>query len=157
MSESSSEPLKLRGEDAEDIQVIASCLQDALVAIGDMAFDPEEGSFVLVANRFCWECCRDLGAVRKSRAESATYERVLCGLNFQNVTGVKYRNIGRDDPERVLELLHIAAGPDTVDLFFAGGAVVRLETAKISCHLKDLGERWPTPFRPHHAAEDETV
>ena len=37
--------LKLRAEDAEDLAVISACLQDALVAVRDLAYDPEERSF----------------------------------------------------------------------------------------------------------------
>jgi hypothetical protein len=47
--------LKLRAEDRDDLAVISACLQDALVAVGDIAYVPEERSFVFVANRFRWE------------------------------------------------------------------------------------------------------
>ncbi len=49
------DPLKLRGEDEDDLAVISAVLQDALVAVGEMAYFPEEARFVLVANRFRWE------------------------------------------------------------------------------------------------------
>ena len=48
-------PLKLRAVDADDIAVMSACLQDALVPVHDMRFLAGEASFVLVANRFCWE------------------------------------------------------------------------------------------------------
>src|SRR5260370_7067427 len=47
--------LKLRAEDAEDLAVISACLQDALVAVRDLAYAPQERSFLFVANRFRWE------------------------------------------------------------------------------------------------------
>ena len=47
--------LKLRAEDTEDLAVISACLQDALVAVRDLAYAPEEHSFLFVANRFRWE------------------------------------------------------------------------------------------------------
>ena len=50
-------PLRLRAEDAEDLAVLSACLQDALVAVRDLAYDPGAGVFVLVANRFRWENC----------------------------------------------------------------------------------------------------
>ena len=47
--------LKLRAEDAEDLAVISACLQDALVPVRDLAYVPEDRTFLLVANRFRWE------------------------------------------------------------------------------------------------------
>src|SRR5436309_7302412 len=44
--------LRLRAEDADDLAVISACLQDALVSVRDLAYDPEARSFVFVANRF---------------------------------------------------------------------------------------------------------
>ena len=36
------DPLKLRAEDEEDLAVVSAILQDALVAVGEMAWLPEE-------------------------------------------------------------------------------------------------------------------
>ena len=47
-----SEPLKLRARDLEDMAVIASVLQDALVPLRDVAFLKREKRFVMVVNRF---------------------------------------------------------------------------------------------------------
>ena len=49
------DPLKLRAEDEEDLAVVSTILQDALVPVAEMAYLPEEKRFVLVANRFKWE------------------------------------------------------------------------------------------------------
>ena len=46
---------KLRAEDADDLAVISACLQDALVAVRDLAFVPPDHTFLMVANRFRWE------------------------------------------------------------------------------------------------------
>jgi hypothetical protein len=50
-----SDPLKLRARDLEDMAVIASVLQDALVPLRDVAFLKREKRFVMVVNRFRWE------------------------------------------------------------------------------------------------------
>ena len=56
-------PLRLRAEDAEDLAVLSACLQDALVAVRDFAYDPGARVFIMAANRFRWEGCRpDAGA-----------------------------------------------------------------------------------------------
>ena len=47
--------LQLRAEDEEDLAVISSCLQDALVPLSDMQYDRAARRFVLAVNRFRWE------------------------------------------------------------------------------------------------------
>src|ERR1051325_4571288 len=84
-----SPPLRLRAEDAEDLAVISACLQDALVAVRDLAYDPGAAMFVLVANRFRWEACRSdsgrAGIGQDGSPRGGTFERVLCGVSFANV------------------------------------------------------------------------
>ena len=48
-------PLKLRAHDIEDLRALATCLQDALVPVADLAYLKAEKRFVMVANRFKWE------------------------------------------------------------------------------------------------------
>ncbi len=93
--------LKLRAEDAEDLAVISACLQDALVAVRDLAYAPEERSFLFVANRFRWE-----NGLRPAPGE-IPYERVLCGVTFSEVTAVSYSGFRRTDDGRILSLLAI--------------------------------------------------
>ena len=47
--------LKLRARDARDLETIAACVQDALVALGGMKYLPRERRFALMLNRFRWE------------------------------------------------------------------------------------------------------
>ena len=138
--------LRLRAQDAEDLEILSSCLQDALVRLGDMTFLAEEGRFVLVANRFCWENCEEI------QAELDAYERVNCGLAFEAVKAVRSRNIDRHDRRQILNLLTIEVEEQRVNLLFAGGGVVSLEVEAINGLLNDLGEPWPTKWRPRHPA-----
>ncbi len=144
--------LKLRAEDADDLAVLSACLQDALVAVRDLAFDPEGRIFVLIANRFRWE-----GAGGPVPGEAGN-ERILCGVAFREVAGVAYRGFRRSDDDRILSLLAIRPDDAGVDgailLEFSGGAAIRIEAARILCRAKDLGEPWPTPWRPRHDAEE---
>ena len=48
-------PLRVRVEGMEDLEVLASMLQDALIPISEITFQFESGRFLLVAQRFCWE------------------------------------------------------------------------------------------------------
>jgi hypothetical protein len=143
--------LRLRAEDAEDLAVISACLQDALVSVHDLAYDREARSFMLVANRFRWECGGD------QASGTPPFERTLCGLAFDEVEGVAYRGFHRTEEDRILCLLALRPTPDEagggIDLEFAAGATVRLKTTGIRCRLRDLGEPWPTRWHPEHAAD----
>jgi len=136
--------LKLRAEDAEDLAVISACLQDALVAVRDLAYVPAERSFFLVANRFRWE-----NGLRPLPGESPL-ERTLCGVAFRGVAAVSYSGFRRSDDSRILSLLAIRSEDGAVNLEFSGGAAIRLDVSRILCHAGDLGAPWPTPWRPRH-------
>jgi hypothetical protein len=146
--------LRLRAEDAEDLAVISACLQDALVAVRDLAYDPAARRFMLVANRFCWEGCAG-GA-----APDASFERTLCGIMFDVIDGAVYRGFHRSEEDRILALLAIRPNPATIgtaiDLDFAGDATIRLAAAAISCRAHDFGDPWPTNWQPGHPL-DETA
>lgn len=151
------EKLKLRAEDEEDVQVLSACLQDALVAIGDMKFQKDERRFVLVASRFCWEDenvdtfpTMDDGETD----DELLHQRVHCGIRFENVTAVKARGFSPRDAGRILELLAVTlegtAEQPEVRLIFAGDAEILLKAERLLCLMEDLDDHWPTAFRPKH-------
>jgi hypothetical protein len=146
------EPLRLRAEDADDLAVISACLQDALVAVGDLGYDPDARSFMLVANRFRWECGNGIGG------DQRVFERTLCGLAFEGVEGVAYRGFHRNEEDRILCLLAIRPTLDgaggEIDLEFAAGATVRLKASGVRCRVRDLGEPWPTAWHPEHTTDE---
>jgi hypothetical protein len=154
--------LKLRTEDAEDLRVIAACLQDALIPLSDTEFQSADRRFLLIANRFCWENCSD--AAEEPAPDPAlgpqcgAYERVNCAIVFDNVDTVRRRGIDQGERGRILELLtmEIEEHGDrmAVTMLFAGGAAIRLEGGRISCRVGDLGDPWPTQWRPSHPAGD---
>ena len=135
-------PLKLKAVDADDVSVLSAVLQDALVAVGEMAWLPDERRFVLVANRFRWEPGTALAR--------PSFERTLSGLCIDEVRAVRRRGFSPRDGERILELLAIRAEGNTLYFDFAGGSSVRLDVDRIHCHLDDFGEPWPTRWRPRH-------
>jgi Protein of unknown function (DUF2948) len=142
--------LRLRAEDSEDIAVISACLQDALVAVRDLAYDRDARVFLMVANRFRWEGC----------GNGASLERILCGVAFDEIEDVVYRGFQRREEDRILSLLAIqpVTGPAPgkapaaafIDLEFAAGATIRLSAAAIRCRARDFGEPWPTVRQPGH-------
>jgi hypothetical protein len=140
--------LKLRAEDAEDLAIISACLQDALVSVRDLAYVPENRTFVLVANRFRWE-----GGLRPA-ADEAGHQRILCGVTFSEVTAASYSGFRRSEGSRILSLLAIRGENGTTLLEFSGGAAIRLEVARIRCHATDIGEPWPTQWQPRHDVDE---
>src|SRR5262245_4172017 len=151
-ADESGAPFKLRAEDADDLEVISACLQDALVAVRDLAFVQQDRTFLMVANRFRWE-----SASRLARGE-AGYQRTLCGITFAAVASVSYHGFRRSEHERILSLLAIRPGGDgeqkVIQLEFSGAASIRLRVDRILCHAQDLGEPWPTSWQPRHDADE---
>jgi len=153
------DPLKLRAEDAEDLSVLSAILQDALVAVGEMTWLPEEKRFVLVANRFLGEHAPldkpSSFRRRVGRRRRVNFARRMAGLRIDGVKTVQRRGFDPRDGERLLVLLAMRSEPGAIYFDFAGGSSVRLEVERILCHLDELGEPWPTRFRPRHPVEDE--
>ncbi len=167
--------LKLRARDAADLAIIAACLQDALIRPRDMTYLAEERRFVFVANRFLWEAAARRSGAAAARSATAIrprgdegdaefadgetvgpiYQRVHCGVCFDRVRGVKLRGFTLAKGPEFLELLTVQAQGDAILIMFAGNATVRLEVEAVRCHFEDLGEAWPTAWRPEHAGADE--
>lgn len=135
--------LKLRAVDPDDLAVVSAMLQDALVSMSDMQYRAGERRFVLVANRFRWENCDENGACDQ-------FERVHCAVAFEGVDKVEQQGLERCCLDGIGELLTIEVADGAVLLVFAGGGRVRLGISRLDCHLRDVGEPWPTQWRPRH-------
>lgn len=141
--------LRLKAEDADDLQVIAAYLQDAVLLVQDIAYLPGTRRLALVANRFCWE--DELGAVPAGR----THRRARAGLHFDNVEKVRARNIDQDRQDGVLNLLTISFEESvppsgTIVLTFSGDGEIRIDVEALEAHLADMGGTWETPNLPTH-------
>lgn len=138
--------LKLAALDAEDLQVVAAHLQDAVCRIGDVDWRPKERRLTIALNRFVWE---------KADGREGHYERRRAMLHFARVEAVQSTRIRRDAPDAVLSLLTIRfeegeAPAGRVYLEFAGGGCMRLDVECIEASMADLGAAWATENRPHH-------
>ncbi len=164
--------LKLRARDEEDVAVISSLLQDALVPVMDMAYLRAEKRFVMVANRFAWDDAGAAGEVpagaarpmefAEAPAEDARFEdaaepppfrRVNCGVCFDRVERVRVRNLRLDAKDEILNLLAVTAEPGAITLHFSDDKAIRLEVGAVRCRIEDLGEPWPTRWRPSHVID----
>ena len=140
--------LRLKAIDAEDLGVLSAFLQDSLVAVGDISYQPADKRFLLVANRFRWEAmpCEE----ESELGDSDCFERIHSGLRFENVTAVKSRGLDALDAAQLLELLAIETAEQAFTLVYAGDVAIRIESAEPLCFLEDIGEPWPTKWRPKH-------
>jgi hypothetical protein len=142
--------LRLRADEAEDLAVISSCVQDAIARIEDMAYMPRLRRFAMVMTRFRWEVADEMGKDGGMR--------VRCGLHFDDVLAVRSQGIDMADGEGLLPLLAIASAPAdhgvNVELQFAGGGTISLEAEAVQCHVSDIDQGWPTPSRPDHGLEE---
>lgn len=138
--------LKLMAEDAEDLDVIGAAVQDALLRMGDLNFDPKARRFTAMLNRFRWETAE----------ESGPYERVRAALSFESVLGVKSRRVRPDAGEAVASILSIGFIPDEeppggiVRLMLAGAGEIAIDVECLDAVLVDMGESWRTPRKPDH-------
>ena len=137
--------LKLSALDADDLSVISAAVQDSLVAVRDCAFFAAESRFVLLLNRFCWEA---------DATVETKYWRTHSALVFNGVRAIHHHRIPLQELDRVLELLSVGQEkPGLVLLRFAADRAIRLEIDRLACHLGDVGEPWPTPWKPAHPAD----
>jgi hypothetical protein len=138
------EPLRLLAEDEDDLAVISAALQDAIAKVGDIEWDARGKRFTLALNRYLWEAPGGLlGA------------RVRAGLQFGSVLAVKSRNLRRDPPDAVIELLAVRFEPGeapggAIRLAFAGGGDLELTVECVDAALADISAPWPTPSTPAH-------
>ena len=127
--------LRLRAEDAVDLAVISACLEDAVFAVGEMAFEPAERRFAALAVRRC------------RAAAGGPAGQAAAAIHFDSVAAVKLRGIDRSRPERPLKLAGIVAEPGrrrmVVRLLFQEGAEIWLEAGRLACRFQDLEDPRP--------------
>ncbi|HEX5930927.1 MAG TPA: DUF2948 family protein [Methyloceanibacter sp.] len=145
------EPLKLIALDEEDLAVLSSLLQDAVLRVADMSYLPKQKRFAAALNRFEWE-----GAAKDA---GQNYRRRRAALRFDRVFNAKLKNVKPQAGERVLSLLAVAFTPKdapsgTLTLTFSGDASIQLEVECIEAELKDLGPEWRTRSKPAHPGEE---
>jgi hypothetical protein len=145
------EPMKFVALDREDLQVVSTHVQDALVKVSDVVWRPQEKRLVVALNRFDW-----------AAAEGPDPVLMRCGsaLRFERVASCKCRCVNPHGKDAVLNLLAVEfseadAPAGVVTLTFSGGGVLRLEVECLEVELADVGPSWPADSRPVH--HDEAV
>jgi hypothetical protein len=148
------EPLKLIALDEEDLSVVSSLLQDAVLRVADMTYMPSQKRFAAVLNRFEWENAPKDG--------NKDYRRRRSALRFDRVFGARLKNVKPSASERVLSLLAVRFEPGEpplgkVTLTFSGDASIQLQVECIEAELRDLGPEWRTRFKPAHPGDEPSA
>ena len=149
-------PLKLVAFDDEDLQLLSAHLQDAILRVKDMAWEPGAKRFVALMNRFDWPHAQKPASHEAvAKADKKPYERRRCALRFDHVQSVQLKNISFDVPQPHLELLTIRfdftdSPSGVIELVFAGDCSIRLNVECIEVELSDLGPGWKVRSRPEH-------
>lgn len=130
-------PLALRAETPEDLGVIAALVQDAVLPITEIRWEPKARRFSLLLNRFRWE---DRAAAEAARRP---YERVQSVLTVSDVLRVASTGIDRTDRDLVLSLLDLAWAPGedgagALTLTLAGDGAIALTVECLALDLRDV-------------------
>ena len=149
--------LKLVALDKDDIEVVSAHVQDAVVRVGDIFWQPREHRFVMALNRFDW-----MTAVDAKPDAKADYRRCRTAMRFERVTACKCRNLDQSNKDARLNLLAVEfaesdAPAGVITLTFSGGGVIRLDVECLEAELADLGEVATVAICPNHFAVGSTT
>jgi hypothetical protein len=142
--------LKFVALDEEDLAVISTHLQDAIVKVADVMWRPQEKRLVIAVDRFDW-----VSAECGTRPE---FRRCRAALRFERVAACKCKSVNPAGKDEMLNLLAVEFEPTdspagVVKLLFSGGGVLRLEVECLEAELADLGPTWSVDRRPAHIAD----
>ncbi|MEM9572227.1 MAG: DUF2948 family protein [Pseudomonadota bacterium] len=139
--------LRLIAEDAADLEVISSAVQDAVLKAENLKYDRKRRRFTLELNRFQWE---------DSKTKKGPQTRVRALLAFDGVLGVKTRAVTKADPDLVFSVLTLSFAPadeppgGKISILFAGDGELVLDVETIDATLLDSAYEWTTRHRPDH-------
>ncbi len=86
--------LKLKAQDAEDVQIISAVLQDAIAPVCDMIWQPEQKNFIMVVQRLLL-----------NPEDQVDLERICCAVNVRGVESAQIQGLDLNDRSRMLDLL----------------------------------------------------
>src|SRR5260370_10301689 len=140
------EPVKFVALDRDDLEVVSTHLQDALVKVADVMWRPQERRLVVALSRFDW---------LSAEGTKPELRRCRAALRFERVKCCKCRNVNPAGKDAVLNLLAVEfcetdAPARIVHLIFSGGGPLRLRGECLEAGLADLGPSLPAGGPPIH-------
>ncbi len=146
-------PLNLGAQDAEDLQVISSLTQDAVLTVDDLKWSQAERQLVFLLKRFRWE------DVELAKQQGRDPERVQSLLVIQNATGLASQGIDRKQADIVLSLMSLefsgaVDGVGDLILTFSGDGALKVQVDGLDVALRDVTRPYVAPSKqvPNHDA-----
>ncbi|MDB2662977.1 DUF2948 family protein [Paracoccaceae bacterium] len=146
-------PLNLGAQDAEDLQVISSLTQDAVLTVDDLKWSRAERQLVFLLKRFRWE------DVELAKQQGRDPERVQSLLVIQNATGLASQGIDRKQADIVLSLMSLefsgaVDGVGDLILTFSGDGALKVQVDGLDVALRDVTRPYVAPSKqvPDHDA-----
>jgi hypothetical protein len=146
-------PLNLGAQDAEDLQVISSLTQDAVLTVDDLKWSRAERQLVFLLKRFRWE------DVELAKRQGRDPERVQSLLVIQNATGLASQGIDRTQADIVLSLMSLefsgaVDGVGDLILTFSGDGALKVQVDGLDVVLRDVTRPYVAPSKqvPNHDA-----
>jgi len=144
-------PLNLGAQDAEDLQVISSLTQDAVLTVDDLKWSRAERQVVFLLKRFRWE------DVELAKQQGRDPERVQSLLVIQNATGLASQGIDRKQADIVLSLMSVEFsgaedGVGDLILTFSGDGALKVQVDGLDVALRDVTRPYVAPSKqvPNH-------
>ena len=144
-------PLNLGAQDAEDLQVISSLTQDAVLTVDDLKWSRLERQVVFLLKRFRWE------DVELAKQQGRDPERVQSLLVIQNATGLASQGIDRKQADVVLSLMSLEFsgaedGVGALVLTFSGDGALKVQVDGLDVALRDVTRPYVAPSKqvPNH-------
>ena len=144
-------PLRLKALDAEDLTAISAVLQDAVLCLSELSWQPAKRRFGLLANRFRWED-RD-----EARRQGRDFERVQAMVVIEDVQKICSTGIDFTDKAQIISLLSVlfeesedAAG--RVIFTLAGDGAIACQVECLDLTLTDVTRPYAAPSKsaPEH-------
>ena len=146
-------PLNLGAQDAEDLQVISSLTQDAVLTVDDLKWNRAKRQLVFLLKRFRWE------DVELAKQQGRDPERVQSLLVIQNATGLASQGIDRKQADVVLSLMSLEYsgaedGVGDLILTFSGDGALKVQVDGLDVALRDVTRPYVAPSKqvPNHDA-----
>lgn len=133
--------IRLAVSSDEELKILSSLCQDAIVSSEEFFFDENMNLFVATFSRYCWE-----------KEEAKHYKnlnyRVVSGLQIKNVEKVTFKNFNLKIP--FLNLLTVSYNKRKIILYFSKSIEIILYCKKLDILLEDIDIPWPTKLKPEH-------
>jgi len=125
-------PLRLIARDADDLAIVSTLLQDAVLPMKETSWQPDVNRFGMLVNRFRWE--------DKAHAEQGKrpYERVQSMLVIDYVQNVSSMGVDHTDKEQIISILSLAYEEDKVTFTLAGDGALSLDVECLEITIKDV-------------------